>query len=105
MAYDISIVNSYFSKRDEHLITFKSGSARTQIDYFLIRANDRRWCIDCKVVPSECLTLQHRLLVLDVEIRGAITRKRKVGVCKVRWWNLKGENVVKLSEKIKSEGK
>jgi len=39
MAYDISIVNSYFRKRDKHLITFKSGSVRTQIDYFLIRAN------------------------------------------------------------------
>ena len=42
VAYDISIVNSYFSKRDEHLITFKSRSARTQIDYFHIRANNRR---------------------------------------------------------------
>ena len=102
---DVSIVNSYFRKRDEHLITFKSGSARTQIDYFLIRANDRRWCRDCKVVLSECLTTQHRLLVLDVEIRGAIRRKRKLGVYKVRWWNLKGENAVKLSKKIKSEGK
>jgi len=56
-------------------------------------------------LPSECLTTQHRLLVSDVEIRGAIRRKRKVGVYKVRWSNLKGENVVKLSEKIKSEGK
>ena len=57
------------------------------------------------MLPSECLTTQHRLLVSDVEIRGAIRRKRKVGVYKVRWSNLKGENVVKLSEKIKSEGK
>jgi len=105
VAYDLSIINSYFRKRDEHLITFKGGSARTQIDYFLIRANDRRWYRDCKVLPSECLTMQHRLLVLDVEIRGAISRKRKAGASKVRWWNLKGENVVKLSEKIKSEGK
>jgi len=40
-----------------------------------------------------------------MKIRGAISRKRKVGGYKVRWWNLKGENAVKLSEKIKSEGK
>ena len=42
VAYKISIVNSYFRKREEHLITFKSGSTKTQIDYFLIRANSRR---------------------------------------------------------------
>jgi len=29
MAYDLLIVNSYFRKREEHLVTFKSGSART----------------------------------------------------------------------------
>jgi len=44
-------------------------------------------------------------LVLDVEIRGAIRKKRNVGVYKVKWWNLKGENTMKLSEKVKSEGK
>jgi len=49
--------------------------------------------------------MQHKLLVLDVEIRSAIRRKRKVGVYKVKWWNLKGENAMKLSEKIKREGK
>ena len=92
VAYGMSIVNSYFKKREEHLVTFSSGSARTQIDYFLMRANSRRWCRDSKVLPSECLTTQHRLLVLDVEIRDTIRRKRKVGVYKVKWWNLKGEN-------------
>ena len=83
VAYELSIVNYYFRKREEHLVTFSSGSARTQIDYFLVRANSRRWCRDCNVLPSECLTSQHRLLILDVEIRGAIRRKRKVGVYKV----------------------
>jgi len=48
---------------------------------------------------------QHRLLFLDVEIRGIIRRKRKVGVYKVKWWNLKGENTMTLSEKIKKQGK
>ena len=71
VAYELSIVNSYFRKRDEHLVTFKSGSARMQIDYFLVRANSRRQCKDCKVFSSECLATQHMLLVLDVKIRGA----------------------------------
>ena len=57
------------------------------------------------MLPGECLTTQHRLLVLDVEIRGAIRRKRKNGVYKVKWWNLKGEKERELSEKIKCKGK
>ena len=72
VAYELVIVNSFFKKKDEHLITFKNGSTRTQIDYLLMRTNDRRKCRDCKVIPSECLTTQHRLLVMDVEIRSAI---------------------------------
>jgi len=44
-------------------------------------------------------------LVLDVDIHGAIRRKGKVGVYKVKWWSLNGENARKLSEKIKREGK
>ena len=102
--YELQIVNSYFKKKEEHSVTFKSGNTRTQIDYFLMRADNRRLCKDCKVIPSECLTTQHRLFVMDVEIRSTVRRKRTVGVHKVKWWNLIGENVTTLSEKIKTEG-
>jgi len=105
VAYELSIVNSDFKKKEEHLITFHNESTKTQIDYFLVRANSRRLCRDCKVTPSECLATQHRLLVVHVEIRNAINRKRTVGVYKLKWWNLNGENVTKLFEKIKTEGK
>jgi len=105
VAYEIVMVNSYFKKKEEHLITFKTGNTRTQIDYFLMRANGRRLCRDCKVIPIECLKTQHRLLVVNVEMRSAVRRKSHVGVYKIKWWNLTSENVTKLSEKIKVEGK
>ena len=60
VAFDLSIVNSLFKKRESHLVTFRSGSSKTQIDYFLIRANSSRMCKDCKVIPSECVGTQHR---------------------------------------------
>ena len=41
---------------------------------------------------------------MDVEIRRAVRRKRTVGVFRIKWWNLTGENVTKLCEKIKNEG-
>jgi len=40
-----------------------------------------------------------------VEIRGVVKRKRTIGIYKVRWWNLNGEKVTKVTEKIKIESK
>ena len=42
VAYDLVICNTWFKKRDEHLIIFKSGSNKTQINYFLTRKNDKK---------------------------------------------------------------
>ena len=48
VTFDLMIVNFVFKKKENHLVTFRSGSSKTQIDYFLIRANHRRMCKDCK---------------------------------------------------------
>ena len=37
VAYDLILANTYFKNRDEHLITFKSRSNKSQIDFFLTR--------------------------------------------------------------------
>jgi len=55
VAYELLVVNSYFKKNKDHLVTFKSGPNKRQIDYFLIRVANRRLCKDCKVIPSEYL--------------------------------------------------
>ena len=65
---ELSIVSSYFKKKEADMGTFKSGSTRTQINYFLMRTTNRSLCRYCKEMPSECLMMQHRLLVMDVEI-------------------------------------
>jgi len=66
VAFDLLVANSFFKKKEDHLVTFKSRSCKTQIDFFLTRKENRRSCKDCKVIPSEFLGTQHRLLVLDV---------------------------------------
>ena len=40
VAYDLIVTNNFFRKRDEHLITFKSGPNMSQIVFFL-NENDR----------------------------------------------------------------
>nr|GEU88478.1 hypothetical protein [Tanacetum cinerariifolium] len=43
-AHNLAVVNSYFKKRDHHLITFQSGGRCTQIDYLLMRREDLKAC-------------------------------------------------------------
>nr|XP_009622436.1 uncharacterized protein LOC104113838 [Nicotiana tomentosiformis] len=51
-AFELVIANFSFSKREEHLVTFQSMVAKTQIDYFLLRMCDRGLCEDHKVIPG-----------------------------------------------------
>jgi len=69
-----------------------------------MRADSRRLCEDCKVIPSEYLGTQHRLLVLDVEFKCSKWKKRRVGGLRVKWWTLTKENAVLVSERITEEG-
>nr|XP_009795839.1 PREDICTED: uncharacterized protein LOC104242484 [Nicotiana sylvestris]XP_016463635.1 PREDICTED: uncharacterized protein LOC107786632 [Nicotiana tabacum] len=72
--FELVIVKSMFPKREEHLVTFRSMVAKTYIDYLLFRRYDKGLCEDCKVIPSENLTNQHRLLVMDV---GILMKRKK----------------------------
>ncbi|XP_020233683.1 craniofacial development protein 2-like [Cajanus cajan] len=72
LAFDLTIVNTCFKKREEHLITYKSGMVCSQIDFFLVRKSDRKFCMDCKVIPGESLTTQHRVLVMDVRVKSGV---------------------------------
>ena len=53
VAYDLIIANTFFRKRDEYLITFKSGPNMSHIDFFLIKMIDILTCKDCKVISGE----------------------------------------------------
>ncbi|XP_009769124.2 uncharacterized protein [Nicotiana sylvestris] len=77
--FDLVIANSSFHKKGEHLVTFKSTMAKTQIDYLFLRRCDKDLCTDCKVIPSENLTIQHRLLVMDLDIMLKKKKKKTVG--------------------------
>ena len=58
VAYKLKVVNPYFKKED-HLMTFKSGIAKVQIDDFLIKADNRRMCRGYKVTSSEYLGIHN----------------------------------------------
>jgi hypothetical protein len=65
IAYDLMVANTFFRKKESHLITFSSGQHWSQIDFLLNRREERPNCMDCKVIPCECVITQHKLLVAD----------------------------------------
>ena len=53
LAYDLFLGNTYFKKRDSHLITYRSGNTATQKDFMLFRKSLRKLVMDVKVIPGE----------------------------------------------------
>jgi hypothetical protein len=65
LAYDLIVANTLLRKRFFHLVTFSSGQHCSQIDFILMRREDRHACLDCKVIPEECVIPQHKLVIAD----------------------------------------
>ena len=85
LSYDLILANTWFRKRESHLIAFRSRSSASQIEFFLTRKVERGCCMDCKVVPGESVVTQHRLLILNVQIRKRFRKiKRKLDL-KIKW--------------------
>ncbi|XP_017233037.1 uncharacterized protein LOC108207083 [Daucus carota subsp. sativus] len=97
-AHDLVIVNSCFCKRDDNLITFRSGEHATQIDYLLIHSMDFRFCSDCKVFLMEACASQHRLLAMDLSLDGPPMEGLRVVEPKILWRNLHGSKVAEFKD-------
>ena len=90
-AYDLALGNSLFKKREEHYVTYMSGTNRTVIDYILVRRQDLRDLKDCKVIPGESIASQHRLdlLVASVEFKAYHKKQQRARVKKIKCYMLK----------------
>ena len=70
------------------MITFKSGTNVSQIDFILTQKVDSRYCNYCEVTPGENVTTQHRLVfVLEDGKEEILDRETQES----RWWGLKRE--------------
>ena len=71
---DLAIVNTYFKKKDEHRVTYKSGGKRTQINYVMCRRTNLKKMCDCKVILIECVAKQHHMVVCKMAL---MVKKKK----------------------------
>ena len=65
---DLAFVNTYFKKKDEHRMTYKSGGKNTQVDYVMCRRRNLKEVCDCKVIVNECVVKQHRMVVCKMAL-------------------------------------
>jgi hypothetical protein len=79
LAYDLIVANTLFRKRFSHLVTFSSGQHYSQIDFILVRREDSHACLDCKVIPAECVIPQHKLVVADFCFQVRLQRSKRQG--------------------------
>ncbi|KAK3508196.1 hypothetical protein QTP70_017107 [Hemibagrus guttatus] len=87
---DMAVVNTYFQKREEHRVTYKSGGRRTQVDYILCRRGNLKEISDCKVVVGESVARQHRMVVCRMTLLVCKMKRAKIEK-KTKWWKLKKE--------------
>ena len=85
---DLAIVNTYFKKKDEHKVTYKSGEKSIQVDYVMCRRRNLKEMCDCKVILNECVAKQHRMVVCKMALMVKKKKAEKVKP-KIRWWKLK----------------
>ena len=85
---DLAIVNTYFKKKDEHRVTYKSGGKSTQVDYVMCRRRNLKEMCDCKVILNECVAKQHCMVVCKMVLMVKKKKAEKVKP-KIRWWKLK----------------
>ncbi|KAL6575841.1 hypothetical protein OROHE_000312 [Orobanche hederae] len=92
LAYDLGIMNTWFEKRDSHLVTYRNGGSASQIDFFLVRNVWRKRFTNCKVIPGESAATQHRVVVLDLRSKRHLRKRRPQVDPRIKWWKLQGES-------------
>jgi hypothetical protein len=104
IAFDMMLANTFFRKKQSHLVTFSSGQHSSQIDFVLTRRKDKQTCFDCKVIPGECVVSQHKLLVADFRFLVQACRVKQPKIARTKWWKLEGETAKVFKERVIEEG-
>ena len=99
IAYNLMVANTFFRK-----VTFCSGHHASQIDFILTRREDKRTCLDCKVIPGECVVSQHKLMVADFHFRLRTRRDKQVKAVRTKWWKLKEAASEDFKRRVITEG-
>ena len=71
---DLVIVNTYFKKKDEDRVTYKSNGKSTQVDYAMCSRRNLKKICNCKIIVNECVAKQHHMMVCKMDL---MVKKKK----------------------------
>jgi hypothetical protein len=60
-----AIINTYFRKREEHYITYKSERSKSHIDYFMWKRDSTKRVNYRKIIPGESVITQYKLMIIE----------------------------------------
>ena len=91
MSFDLAVVNTWFEKDHSQYTTYKSGGNESQIDFLMCRRSRLKELKNCKVIKGEGLATQHRVVVIDWEMKNTEKSKPVHADPKIKWWRLMKE--------------
>ena len=96
----MAVVNTYFKKREEHRVTYRSGGRESQLDYILCKRECLKDIEDCKVVANESVARQHRMVVCRMTLKKKKRERTERTMARIKWWKVKNRD---LGMKVKDE--
>ena len=85
---NLVICNTFFMKHESKLVTYIAGSAKSAVDYIMVRQGDKVKVHNVRVIPNEECVPKHKLLVMDMPF-STTKRRHKKFEPRVRVWKLK----------------
>ena len=94
----MTVVNTFFKKREKQKITYKSGPGQSQ-NFIMTRREDLKMLSDCKVIAGEEIVHQQRLVCGVVKVKEC-KKKRKRVEKSIRTWKLTGDVGKEFKDKV-----
>ena len=88
-AEGMTLMNTWFDKRDSKKVSYESGGCKTVVDYMLIKQKNRPMVTDVGVIANEPCITQHKLMICQLALTEPVRKKKQVYVSRCRVWKLK----------------
>ncbi|XP_068200663.1 uncharacterized protein [Palaemon carinicauda] len=93
VAFDLAMINTFFEKKINRLITYSNGDRESHIDLLLCKRDHLTEVRNCKVINGEGVPAQHRLVIIDCRLKNCRRSIKMRMDPKIKWWKLKEEEL------------